>query len=276
MSAIVRVDSVSLAASGASLTVTLPAGRAIGLFGPAGSGKSHLFRILTKQEKPGQGSVKITGEIALGDRDGLSRRATPESIARKGAGHGGATRIAEALSATRLWDVRHSALSALSDSQLTSVGLLAPLSGQAKLIGIDGLLDSLDPWTFESVTALLGKRLTEGAALVLASNRAELARRVDTVVALNHDKIVFAGSYADLERRMPTSEVVVETHEQRGVRALVAPFEVSIAETEGGLRIQAAESQKIAAKLLTEGYGDIKATVLRRPTPDELLRSLLS
>jgi hypothetical protein len=61
-----------------------------------------------------------------------------------------------------------------------------------------------------------------------------------------------------------------------GVRALVAPFEVSVRDTDDGVVMQASEGQQLAAKLLLEGYGDVKLVVLRSPTLEEALLSLFS
>lgn len=276
MHPLLRVDSVSLQSSGPTLTLSLGPGRSIGVFGPAASGKSKLLRVLAGQERPAKGVVELKAPIAIADLRLVTRRVTPESIAKKLAGHGGANRVAEALAATRLWDVRKEMVANLSDAQLEALELLPILAGEAKLLVIDGHLDALDPWTLDSASSLLAQRLMNGAALVLASNRAEVSRRVDTIVALKDQRIVFAGTYADLERKHPVSELIVETHDQKGVRALVEPFEVTMTEVEGGVKMQASEGQKIAAKLLSEGYGDVKSVVIKRPTPEELLRGLLT
>ncbi|MEQ1934632.1 MAG: hypothetical protein ABL962_12280, partial [Fimbriimonadaceae bacterium] len=68
----------------------------------------------------------------------------------------------------------------------------------------------------------------------------------------------------------------VETQNQSGVRALIAPFEISISETENGVILKAAEGQQLAARLLSEGYGDIKMVILKEPTVESALDELLN
>jgi ATP-binding cassette ChvD family protein len=48
------------------LTFKLPAGGIVGVIGPNGAGKTTLFRMITKQEKPDQGTIKIGESVRLG------------------------------------------------------------------------------------------------------------------------------------------------------------------------------------------------------------------
>jgi ATP-binding cassette ChvD family protein len=48
------------------LTFKLPAGGIVGVIGPNGAGKTTLFRMITKHEKPDQGTIKIGESVRLG------------------------------------------------------------------------------------------------------------------------------------------------------------------------------------------------------------------
>ncbi len=48
------------------LSFTLPPGGIVGVIGPNGAGKSTLFKLITGQEKPGGGSIKIGETVRLG------------------------------------------------------------------------------------------------------------------------------------------------------------------------------------------------------------------
>lgn len=272
----IHIDSASLRPVGPSLTLRLTAGRTLGIFGPCGSGKSALARVLAGLDKPARGKISLPGGAAFGSLDDLPRRATPLSLVQRGAGPNGTARAAEALTATRMWERRKEPLIKLSDSDRSACELAAVLASPLPFLVLDGHLDRLDPWTLPAVLDLLGKRLLSGSTLAFATNRPEFARRVDTLVVLCRSEIVFAGSLTELERRFPAAELEVETIRQPGVQALVAPFEVELAATPSGLRMRAKEGQALAARLLAEGYGDVKAVVLRQPEPDELLQRLLA
>jgi len=62
------------------LTFKLPAGGIVGIIGPNGAGKTTLFRMITEQEKPDKGTIKIGESVHLGyvdqSRDSLDGKKT--------------------------------------------------------------------------------------------------------------------------------------------------------------------------------------------------------
>jgi ABC-type multidrug transport system ATPase subunit len=272
----IKIDSVSLEATGPTLTLSLEAGRTLGIFGPSSSGKSKFLRAIVGHDRPVRGKVKLAESAALAEIRVLSRRVSPLSIAKKVAGQGGATRVAEALSATHLWEERKSPISGFSNAQMAACEMMVALASPSRVLAFDGQFESLDIWTQARVLALMGKRLREGASILLVSNSISLAGRVDSLVVLNSQRIVFAGSIQALERKFPQSEISIETTHQTGVRALVQPLSIKVEKVQGGLKAQVAEGQDLAAKLLTEGYGDVKAVIWKRPSVEDLMKSLIA
>ena len=63
-----------------NLTFKLPPGGIVGVIGPNGAGKTTLFRMITGQEKPDKGTIKIGESVKLGyvdqSRDSLNAKAT--------------------------------------------------------------------------------------------------------------------------------------------------------------------------------------------------------
>jgi ATP-binding cassette ChvD family protein len=63
-----------------NLTFKLPPGGIVGVIGPNGAGKTTLFRMITGQEKPDKGTIKIGESVHLGyvdqSRDSLNDKAT--------------------------------------------------------------------------------------------------------------------------------------------------------------------------------------------------------
>lgn len=275
MATLLALDSVALESGSPTLTLSLNHGRSVGVYGAGNAAKSDFLLMVGGRLSPATGKA-IAKPSAYSELPDLGKRATPLTLAKELAGASGATRAAEALAALRLWDERKSLVSNLTLEQKTACSLLPVLAGSEKLLLIDGVLDRLDPWTLSSTFELISHRLREGAALVVSTNRPEWASRFDTLVVLDQRRIAFVGSMRDLERKEPTSEVVVETSDQQGVRALTDPFEFTVEESDQGICYRAAEGQALAAKLLVEGYGDIKSVVLRRPDAATLLRNLLS
>jgi ATPase subunit of ABC transporter with duplicated ATPase domains len=63
-----------------NLTFKLPPGGIVGVIGPNGAGKTTLFRMITGQDKPDKGTIKIGESVHLGyvdqSRDALNDKAT--------------------------------------------------------------------------------------------------------------------------------------------------------------------------------------------------------
>jgi ABC-type multidrug transport system ATPase subunit len=182
--------------------------------------------------------------------------------------------VTEALVATGLWDDRRTALAELTDGQRVAAALLPALASSAPIVAFDGLLDELDPWTLDRVLGLLRQRQGEGSSWIVATNRPDIAAATDLVVALRDSEVRFAGTPRELIRAVLPSRLEVATDNMPGVRAIARPFEVQVEQAEGVLRFEAAEGQTLAARLLVEGYGDVRFMVLREPTFAEALLAL--
>lgn len=262
---------VALKKSGLSLTLSVPEGQAVGIVGPAASGKSFLLRVMAGLETPVRGEVQRKGRVLLAG--GLPRRARPQSLARSG--KNSPSQATDALMATGLWDVRHHSISDLTPGQLAACELLPVLTGEAAILAIDGQLDDLDPWALRTTLDHLRNLMKTGATVLAATNRPDIVAQLDVVVALAKSEIRFAGLISDLLREGPQHHLEVKAENQSGVRALVEPFEVSVREREDGVVLQASEGQALAARLLLEGYGNVKFVVVRQPTVEEALFELL-
>ncbi|MBX3118585.1 MAG: hypothetical protein KF784_05940 [Fimbriimonadaceae bacterium] len=275
MSRRLEIDRFRLTSRGPTLSVTLLSGQSLGVFGPAASGKSWALRVFAGIDKSPEGTATQRGTVATMGLSAKDRRSSPQVVAKRISGREGALRAGEAIDALRLWDHRQLTISELSPTQQAGCDLLPVLASHANLLVVDSTIEMLDPWVRERVWKLLELRLTEGAALVHASNDPALIPKMNSLLVLRDKEIVFAGRYQDLLRNGVETELLVETQDQPGVRALVAPFEVSISETPKGLLVRGREGQAIAAKLLVEGYGDVKSVLVKSPSPEDLLKGLL-
>jgi ABC-2 type transport system ATP-binding protein len=267
-------EHVALTSDGPTLALRLSAGQSLAVVGRAGSGKSRFLSMLGQNDFAVRGTVRRTGSISTHLPVELPRRAKLQSLAAT-AGNGANDRAAQALSAVGLWPERKSPLSDLSPGLRQAAMLLPALVSRDEIIVIDGLLDTLDPWTVHQVLALLQQRLGEGQTVCVATNRPDIAARMDVLVVLEKLHIRFAGSPNDLIRSAIVSRLEVHSESHAAVRALARPFEVTINQADGVTLLEAAEGQEIAAKLLLEGYGDVKFIVLTQPTIETALRALL-
>jgi ABC-type multidrug transport system ATPase subunit len=272
MSELLGLEHLSLRSDGPTLTLSVGLGHSLAIAGPAASGKSRLLGVLAGRERPAQGTIKLHGRAVVAGESPLPRRAKVQSYARKIASS--VNQATEILTATRLWDVRHLSVGDLTPSQLAACDLLEPLLVDEALVAIDGQLDQLDPWALRSVLDLMRLQMGHGRTFAVVTHRPDLIQELETLIVLRDQQVRFAGSVADLLRGGPPHEIEVATENQPAVRALVSPFQVRVSPTDQGLRLEAPEGQEIAARLLLQGYGDIKYVVVRRPTIEEALRAL--
>ena len=264
---LLTLDGLALTPDGPTLSLGVRAGEAVAIMGPAKAGKSALLRVCAGREKPSRGRAAAAGDFAVAG-DGLGRRARVSSVAK---GHPRAT---DTLVALGLASVLDAPVADLVPGHRAAVELLLPLLSGAPLLAIDGQFDRLDPWAYAAAWSALGLARSRGAAALVATDRPEIAAACDAVVVLRDRSVRFAGTPEALRRLGPPHELTVTTERQIGVRALVSPFEVTIEEAPEGLRMEAREGQELAARLLREGYGDVKFIVSRAPTMDEGLQGL--
>lgn len=274
MRPVLTTKGLGLQAEGPTLTTRLAGGQSLAVLGPAASGKSRLLRVLAGSERAAVGKVELTEPTVWAGLSGASRRSTPLGLARRYAGAKGTARATEALADCGLWDVRSRSLVELTPGQSAACELLPVLLAPPSLLLVDGALDRLDPWTFERVWKAIRRRLEHGCALLAATHRADRLSLFTSLVVLREQRVQFFGTLEALLREAGPTEIVIETDRDAEVRALVEPFEATVRESEGGLVVQAVEGREIAAKLLLEGYGDVRVVLVREPTPDEALRRL--
>jgi ABC-type multidrug transport system ATPase subunit len=260
---------------GASVSMSVFGTQRIAIMGPARSGKSRALRILFGEEKPTAGNVAHSGERTRIPAGSLRRQKVQHALRRPGA-KDTASRVTEWLVALGLWEQRATPVGELSYADECIVETLAALASDADLIGLDGTLDALDPWQLPGVMKILNASRRDGQAQLIVTSRPEIARHCDGLILMVAQDVRFAGRRDDFMREFAPGTVRVQTERHALVRNIVAPFRVSIESTEDGLRITAPEAQSVAARLLTEGYGDIDTVWLNPPTFEDALRRAVS
>ncbi len=257
------LDGLALEEGRRTLSLEVLAGDLWAIVGEAGSGKSRFFEVLLGEAKAAKGSFQTSGEFAIAGPPAMGRRQTPQSIAKSAAGRGDSAQIVQILTSLGLWDVRQEPLAKLTSSQTVAVELLPCLLSDADLILIDGHLDVLDPWVLESVLEAMFVIASRGAAFLIATNQPSLAQRLGSLIVWRDSEARFAGSARDLIRAARPVELLIETSDASTVATMVEPFAIEVRPTEGGLIVTAPDGQALAARLLTLGYGSVRAVVVR-------------
>jgi ABC-type multidrug transport system ATPase subunit len=271
---LIVADDLRLKPGGRSLSLSLLPGEAYAVVGPASGGASQIFEVLTGMARPATGRVQISGRGVRCGGLKTTRRSTPLSLAKALAGKSDGSRVAEALSALQLWEVRKTPWVQLAPESQDACELLSVLVPECDWAAIDRTLDCLDPWALDSTWDLLSRRLKEGMGLIVLTNRLDIAGSLGRLIVVSNLSPVFAGTCEEARERHGPSELLVETKDSSTIKSMVEPMAVSVKVVRGGLIVSAGKGQETAAKLLTEGYGSVRSVVLKEPTLEEAVLSL--
>ncbi|MCK5379088.1 MAG: ABC transporter ATP-binding protein, partial [Acidobacteria bacterium] len=208
------------------LTIDLPAGSMVGLFGRTGSGKSTLLRVLARLYDPPRGSVFIDGTDVLDlDLAAWRRRMAvvpqrpflfSDTIASNVALERDADqrRIEQAVAAAALVsDIEALQYGMdtivgergimLSGGQRQRVALARGLYRRGDLLILDDVLSAVDHATeaglVDSLTDLSG--IDGGPTVLIASHRLSALRRTDLVLVLDRGRLIDTGHHDELVKR---------------------------------------------------------------------------
>src|SRR5438309_1946876 len=190
------------------LNFTLPRGGIVGVIGPNGAGKTTLFRMITGQEKPDAGTLKIGETVQIGyvdqSRDALDGKKTVwEEIS---GGHGEVELGKRNISSRAYvsWfnfkgAAQQRRVGTLSGGERNRVHLAKLLRRGSNLLLLDEPTNDLDVDTLRALEeALLS---FAGCAVVISHDRWFLDRIATHILAFEGDsKVVwFEGNYQDYE-----------------------------------------------------------------------------
>jgi ATP-binding cassette ChvD family protein len=191
------------------LTFKLPPGGIVGIIGPNGAGKTTLFRMVTKQEQPDQGAIKIGESVRLGyvdqSRDTLDgAKSVWEEIS------GGLDQLA--LGKREVNSRAYCAafnfkgadqqkkVGQLSGGERNRVHLAKMLKSGANVLLLDEPTNDLDVDTLRALEEALED--FAGCAVIISHDRWFLDRIATHILAFEGDSHVewFEGNYQDYEK----------------------------------------------------------------------------
>ena len=190
------------------LDFTLPRGGIVGVIGPNGAGKTTLFRMITGQEKPDGGTLKIGDTVQVGYVD-QSREAldADRTVFEEITGGVDEIELGKRKIASRAYvswfnfkgGSQQRKVGSLSGGERNRVHLAKLLKKGSNLLLLDEPTNDLDVDTLRSLEeALLN---FAGCAVVISHDRWFLDRIATHILAFEGDSAVvwFAGNYQDYE-----------------------------------------------------------------------------
>ena len=190
------------------LSFRLPPGGIVGVIGPNGAGKTTLFRMITGQEKPDSGAIKIGESVQLGyvdqSRDALNDK---KNVWEEISGGNDIIYLGKREINSRAYcstfnfkgSDQQKKVGMLSGGERNRVHLAKMLKGGANLLLLDEPTNDLDVDTLRALEeALLD---FAGCAVIISHDRFFLDRIATHMLAFEDDSHVewFEGNFADYE-----------------------------------------------------------------------------
>jgi ATP-binding cassette ChvD family protein len=203
------------------LTFKLPPGGIIGVIGPNGAGKTTLFRMITGQEKPDKGTIKIGESVRLGyvdqSRDSLDGKKTVWEEISEGndmilLGKKEMNSRAYCASFNFKGADQQKKVGTLSGGERNRVHLAKMLRSGANLLLLDEPTNDLDVDTLRALEEALED--FAGCAVIISHDRWFLDRIATHILAFEDESHVewFEGNFQDYEqdkmRRLGTDSVI--------------------------------------------------------------------
>lgn len=202
------------------VSLSVPAGRIVGLLGPSGCGKSTLMRSIVGVQILGGGSVTVLGEpagsVGLRSRVGYVTQAPSvysDLTVRENLRYfqqvidAPAEMIAEAIAAVRLEARAEQLVSDLSGGQRTRVSLAAALLGRPELLVLDEPTVGLDPVLRHELWGLFRSFADAGATLLVSSHVMDEADRCDHLLLMRDGEIIAEDTPAGLRARTGAPDI---------------------------------------------------------------------
>jgi ABC-2 type transport system ATP-binding protein len=237
------------------LSFTVPRGTVVGFLGPNGAGKTTTLRMLLGLVKPTSGTATINRRTYTELQDPLHRVGAvleassfhPGRSARShlrvqalAAGVDGA-RIDEVLKLVDLASAADRRVGGLSLGMRQRLGLASALLADPEILILDEPANGLDPEGVRWLRDLIRRLADEGRTVLVSSHiLAEVAQTVDSVVILNHGRLVTQAPLHELTDaakaavriRTPKPEELRDALAAAGASAqITAPDRVEVTDT---------------------------------------------
>ncbi|WP_353867167.1 energy-dependent translational throttle protein EttA [uncultured Sporomusa sp.] len=191
-----------------NMSFMIPAGAIVGIIGPNGAGKTTLFKMITGQEKPDSGTLKVGETVSLAyvdqNRDSLEPEKTVYEVISDGydtikLGNREINSRAYCARFNIMGQDQQKKVDVLSGGERNRVHLAKMLKTGANVILLDEPTNDLDVNTMRALEDALEN--FAGCVLVISHDRWFLDRIASHILAFEGDSVVtfFEGNYSDYE-----------------------------------------------------------------------------
>ena len=260
-------------------------GKAFGLLGRNGAGKTTSIRILMDVFPANSGQVLIDGKLIDYNKIGIGylpeeRGLYPKKIILDQliyfAELKGMRRI-EAVKAIDYWlerlgmtEYRNKRLDTLSKGNQQKIQLITALAHDPDIVILDEPFSGLDPVNAMLLKDVVKEQIEKGKIVLFSSHQMNYIEEFcDSIAILNNGVVALHGDLHDIKRDYPRDRLVVRTETPD---AIVADFGSSCTVMENGelmIRLAAADEKKATMMRLVENY-DIDEVKVFEPSLNDI------
>jgi ABC-2 type transport system ATP-binding protein len=266
-------------------------GEIFGFLGPNGGGKSTLFRILATLLPPLEGTVRILGHDATGDRTAIRREigvvfqapsldrflTARENLLHQGHLYGlrgrelGA-RIEEMLERFQLLDRSRERVDGFSGGMRRRLEIAKALLHRPRLLILDEPSTGLDPSARRSVWKLLRElQARDGLTVALTTHLMEEAETCGRLAILDQGRRVALDTPEALKQEVGGDVVTAETEDPDALAADVRErFGVEATVAGGRVRVERPRGHEFVATMAEAFPGRIRSVAVGRPTLEDV------
>ncbi len=260
-------------------------GKAFGLLGRNGAGKTTSIRILMDVFPPNSGEVLIDGQpidyhkVGIGylpeERglypkkviiDQLTYFAELKGMTRKDA----VASIDYWLSRLGMSEYRNKRLDTLSKGNQQKIQLITALAHDPDIVILDEPFSGLDPVNAMLLKDVVKEQINKGKIVLFSSHQmGYIEEFCDSIAILNGGKVALHGDLHDIKRDYPRDRLIVRTEKPDAIKA---DFGSACSTTESGdllIRLSSAGEKKAAMTQLVENY-DIDEVRVFEPSLNDI------
>lgn len=267
------------------VSFTAEGGKAFGLLGRNGAGKTTSIRILMDVFPANNGEVLIDGKPINYNKVGIGylpeeRGLYPKKIILdqlvyfaelKGMSHKAAVKAVDYwLERLGMTEYRNKRLDTLSKGNQQKIQLITALAHDPDIVILDEPFSGLDPVNAMLLKDVVKEQIGKGKIVLFSSHQMSYIEEFcDSIAILNAGKVALHGDLHDIKRNYPRDRLVVRTECPDRIRA---DFGDACSVTEGGdLMIQLAspDEKKAVMTRLVENY-DIDEVKVYEPSLNDI------
>jgi len=267
------------------VSFTAEGGKAFGLLGRNGAGKTTSIRILMNVFPANSGEVLIDGKPIDYDKIGIGylpeeRGLYPKKIIidqlvyfaeLKGMSTKDAVRSVDYwLSRLGMSEYRNKRLDTLSKGNQQKIQLITALAHDPDIVILDEPFSGLDPVNAMLLKDVVKEQIAKGKIVLFSSHQMSYIEEFcDSIAIINAGKVAISGDLHEIKRTYPRDKLVVSTTKPEGIKADLG--EACTVREDGALLIQleSPDEKQSVMKRLVESY-DIDEVKVFEPSLNDI------